>query len=214
MRKRRAIGGKSYFARSRKGKEPVISYSIRLYHGTDTPFKKPEFDRNVLPCDLGRGFYLTRKLDRAVSRAEEKALLSGSPEKWVLVFEFDDERAYYDVKHNKLFLKEFKEDKEWLDVVTLFWDDDYAECWERSNIEGIIISPSTDAKTGQILSEYRSSPRTEEDAEKALRELELEKYGTQYFFGSNEVIGKYLTYVGACDISRLKHDVHIRKRVK
>ncbi len=183
------------FRRSKR--KPFLSYNKRLYHGTNVRFEEPKSDRNTLPCDFGRGFYLTEIYDRAVSRAEEKATLVEGSEKWILVFEFDDERAYADAKNGKLQIKEYREDKEWLDAVTMFWDDSLRELWENAKIEGIIIAPSSDARTWEILNAYRSSLRSREDVEKALRELRLDIYGTQYFFGTDKVIMKYLKFVSA-----------------
>ena len=84
-----------------------------------------------------------------------------------------------------------------LDVVSSFWDPSLTNLLNHSQIEGIIISPSSDARIPTVLKEYRTSPRTVKDVETALSDLELEKYGIQYFFGSKAVIRKYLTFAGA-----------------
>ena len=67
-----------------KPKKPVISPNIDLYHGSNVKFRRPKPDVNELPCDLGKGFYLTEDWDRAVSRADEKAKSNENSEKWVL----------------------------------------------------------------------------------------------------------------------------------
>ncbi len=107
----------------RKPKKPVISPNIDLYHGSNVMFEKPDPDVNKLPCDLGKGFYLTKDWKRAVSRAEEKALSNKTTEKWVMKFVFDAERAYRDAREGQLYLKRYKEDKEWLDTVWFYWDE-------------------------------------------------------------------------------------------
>ena len=112
-------------------------------------------------------------------------------------FVFDDEKAYRDAKRGKLWLKEYNPDKERLGVVSSFWDPSLTDLLNHSQIEGIIISPSSDARIPTVLKEYRTSPRTAGDVEKALSDLNLDKYGIQYFFGSKAVIRKYLTFAGA-----------------
>lgn len=97
----------------------------------------------------------------------------------------------------KTLVKRVNPDKEWLDVVSCFWDPSLTDLLNHSQIEGIIIYPSSDARIPTVLKEYRTSPRTAGDVEKALSDLNLDKYGIQYFFGSKAVIRKYLTFAGA-----------------
>ena len=180
-----------------KPKKLVISPNKDLYHGSNVKFRRPKPDVNELPCDLGKGFYLTGDWDRAVRRAKEKSESGGSTEKWVLKFVFDDVKANRDAEQGKLWLKVYDENKEWLDVVTNFWDPSMDDLLEHSKIEGIIISPSSDARIPIVLDEYRSSPRAEDDVKKALFDLEPKKFGIQYVFGSKAAIRKYLKFAGA-----------------
>ncbi len=181
----------------RKPIKSVISPNIDLYHGTNVKFRRPKPDVNELPCDLGKGFYLTEYPERAENRAEEKASGNPNSEKCVLKFVFDDEKADRVFKRGKLWLKEYSANKEWLDVVSSFWDPSMKDLLEHSQIHGIIISPSSDARISDVLGVYRCSPKTAEDVEKALQALDLDKYGIQYVFGSKTAIRKYLKFAGA-----------------
>lgn len=181
--------------------EPVYSANKMLYHGTTVYFEIPRIENSNPPCDLGRGFYLTESRERAEQRAREKAERSKRKEKkYVLIFEFDDEKAYLDASNGIVYLKSYDENKEWLYLVEMFWDDETWNISRNVSIEGILIAPSTDANNAEILKEYRISPKSDSDVERALDRLILNRFGTQYYFGTNRLIRKYLTFVKALEI--------------
>ncbi len=177
----------------------VIDPNIRLYHGSSVRFGDPRADASSLPCDFGKGFYLTPDYSRAEERARYK-LKGGTDEAYVLAFDYDDEAAERDSASGKRpFIITFEAGKEWLDFVERNWDTRYTGIQYLTTFDGIIIGPSSDANIERVLREYRNSPRRPEDVERALRELDLEKYGEQYFFGSDEVMRKYLKRVRKAD---------------
>lgn len=187
-------------SRRKRGRGEIeIDPNIKLYHGSSVVFERPRADVNVLPCDFGRGFYMTEDKERARRRAVEK-MLKGGGKGFVLEYDFDDEAAFRDSKKGRPYIKWFEEDKEWLDFVERNWDGRYVEMGDHTSFDGIIIGPSSDYRIADVLDKYRKSPRGDDDVEKALRDLDLAAYGKQYFFGSQEAIDKYLKYVGATEV--------------
>ena len=93
--------------KTKSGKQPICTYNIRLYHGTNTLFEKPEVLYGSPDSDFGPGFYATESLDRAVKRALEKVSEEGGIP-YVLIFDFDDVAA-----GNELRILRFSEDGSW-----------------------------------------------------------------------------------------------------
>lgn len=211
MRKRRAIGGKYYFIALERRDEPVISRNKILYHGTVSNFKQARSDCNRLPGNHGLGFYLTPSFDRALLRAKEKAIRKDSVAQ-VYVYIFDDVRAQRDADAGKIWFENIVPSRKWLDITELFWDRSFESAMYHVRTDGILIMPSSDAMIEEVLGTYRQSKRTDHDVEQTLRDLELDKYGEQYYFGTDELIGKYLTFVGKY-IRDKDGRFHFQKRV-
>ncbi len=187
-------------SRRRRGRGEIeIDPNIKLYHGSSVVFERPLADVNALPCDFGMGLYMTADPKRAEVRAIEKAEATGK-KAYVLEYDFDDEAALRDEREGKVFIKRFEEDGDWLDYVERHWDPRYTDVEYHTRFDGIIVGPSSDAKIQDVLEKYRKGRRTSRRTRKTLEELELEKYGTQYFFGSQEAIDKYLRYVGKREV--------------
>ena len=181
------------FRRSKR--KPFLSYNKRLYHGTTSNFTDAKSDVNRLPCDHGLGFYLTPFFDRTTSRAEEKVFNEDSVVQ-VYLYIFDDERAQQDANDGKLWFETIVPCKQWLDSTEFFWDRSIEGALYKLRTDAILIMPSPDATVERILTRYRNSARTDADVKQALEDLNLDRYGTQYYFGTDKNITKYLTFVG------------------
>ena len=88
---------------------------ITLFHGSGEPVPNPLAKVGRRNLDFGRGFYLTKILDQAVSWAKVVSSRKGRSAKPVVtVFQFDDELAR---KEGVRLLKFDSYNLEWLDYV-------------------------------------------------------------------------------------------------
>jgi len=88
---------------------------MKVYHGSDTRIEYIDFNKCNLGKDFGRGFYVTKLHDQAVSMAVRVAKWN---KKTPIVSEFDfDEFALVDNDLKKLHFADYTD--EWLDFVVL-----------------------------------------------------------------------------------------------
>lgn len=172
--------------KTKSGKQPICTYNIRLYHGTNTLFEKPEVLYGSPDSDFGPGFYATESLDRAVKRALEKVLEEGGIP-YVLIFDFDDVAA-----GNELRILRFSEDGSW----GKFLMKHRTRTYEGPDFD-IAIGPSADSKIIEIVRRYCGDYLSGDiDWNDFIDELQPSVYGKQYCFKSQDSIDRFLTHKG------------------
>ena len=167
---------------------------MKLYHGTNIPFKTPEIIQPNRALDFGAGFYATSDEKQAIMWAKAVTKRSNAGVPLLNVYEFDDDFS------DKLKIKRFATpSKEWLDFV----------CDCRLNIDfkydfDLIIGPVADDVTIPTIQAYINSVQanpSEKDffAEYALKLLRADRLKDQFAFKTK----KSLQYLKTLEIIEL-----------
>jgi hypothetical protein len=153
-----------------------------LYHGSFVTIEKPNLSFSREATDFGKGFYTTPLYEQAVSWAKR----IGKKEAVVSTYEF--------LKPIEKFPKEIRllefntHSKRWLDFITA--------CRLGKSVDenyDLIIGGVANDKVFDTLTLYFDDLISENEA---IRRLRYNKPNFQYCFKTQEIIDKYLKYIG------------------
>ena len=159
---------------------------MRLYHGTDAFFERPDLAKCRPFKDFGRGFYLTPVLavaKRMAERCAERSDWQGAP-KYVYVYEFDD-ADLSDLKTRRF---SPAVDAEFAMFVMTNRRARTAEAdHNRDNRYDIVVGPIADDKMGVLFRRFEDGEVT---IEYLTNELRYRKLSMQYSFHTNRALRK------------------------
>ena len=169
---------------------------ITLYHGSGEPVPNPLAKVGRRNLDFGRGFYLTRILDQAVSWAKVVSSRKGRSVKPVVtVFQFADELAR---KEGVRLLKFDSYNLEWLEyVVGCRCGKDVSDNYDV--VEGGVANDNVI----DTVEDYEKGIIT---AEQALGQLQYKKVNHQLCILNQNVIDNYLKFEKTLLIDREEAD--------
>ncbi len=151
---------------------------MKLYHGTDSFFERPDLSMCRPFKDFGKGFYLTPELavvKRMAERCVERSDWQGAP-KYVYVYEFDDSDIM------DLSVRRFapKVDEEFaMFVMANRQLRSRTEDHNRDNRYDIVIGPIADDKMGILFRRFEDGEIT---IDYLTSELRFKKLSMQYSF--------------------------------
>ena len=161
---------------------------MKLYHGTNAFFERPDLSKCRPFKDFGRGFYLTPDLSvakRMAERCVERSDWQGAP-KYVYVYEFDDS----DIA--SLRIKRFSAavDEEFAKFVMANRQLRTREPeHNRDNRYDIVAGPIADDKMGVLFRRFEDG---EVSLEYLIGELKFKKLSMQYSFHTNKALLKLI----------------------
>ena len=158
---------------------------MKLYHGTNLTVEKPLADAGRRNLDFGKGFYTTRLKDQAQKWASLVASRKGKDALGIVnTYEYDE----VEMTTAGYVCKKFPSyDMEWLEfVVTCRQGNDQTnyDIVEGGVANDQVIDTVEDYENGRIT------------AEQALDQLKYKKPNNQICFRNQEIIDKYLHFVG------------------
>ena len=159
---------------------------MKLYHGTDAFFERPDLAKCRPFKDFGRGFYLTPDLSvakRMAERCVERSDWQGAS-KYVYVYEFDDSDI------SSLRIKRFSAavDEEFAKFVMANRQLRTREPeHNRDNRYDIVIGPIADDKMGVLFRRFEDG---EVSLEYLIDELKFKKLSMQYSFHTTKALLK------------------------
>ena len=159
---------------------------MKLYHGTDAFFERPDLSKCRPFKDFGRGFYLTPDLSvakRMAERCVERSDWQGAS-KYVYVYEFDDSDI------SSLRIKRFSAavDEEFAKFVMANRQLRTREPeHNRDNRYDIVIGPIADDKMGVLFRRFEDG---EVSLEYLIDELKFKKLSMQYSFHTTKALLK------------------------
>ena len=159
---------------------------MKLYHGTDSFFARPDLSRCRPFKDFGRGFYLTPDLavaKRMAERCVERSDWQGAP-KYVYVYDFDD--SDLSLLNIRRFSPTVNEDFAMF-VMANRQLRTTAMDHNRDNRHDIVIGPIADDKMGVLFRRFEDGEVT---LEYLMRELKFKKLSMQYSFHTNKALSK------------------------
>ena len=159
---------------------------MRLYHGTDAFFERPDLAKCRPFKDFGRGFYLTPDLavaKRMAERCVERSDWQGAP-KYVYVYELDD-TDLSDLKTRRF---SPTVDAEFaMFVMANRRARTAAADHNRDNRYDIVVGPIADDKMGVLFRRFEDGEVT---IEYLMNELRYRKLSMQYSFHTNRALRK------------------------
>lgn len=159
---------------------------MRLYHGTDAFFERPDLSKCRPFKDFGRGFYLTPDLSvakRMAERSVERSDWQGAP-KYVYVYDLDDS----DLAALKVRRFTSTVDKAFaMFVMANRQSRTKAADHNRDNRFDIVIGPIADDKMGVLFRKYEDGEVT---LDYLINELKFKKLSMQYSFHTNKALLK------------------------
>ena len=159
---------------------------MRLYHGTDSFFERPDLSRCRPFKDFGKGFYLTPDLavaKRMAERCVERSDWQGAP-KYVYVYDFDDsDLSPLNVRRfpptvNKSFAMFVMANRQSRTTAT-----DH----NRDNRHDIVIGPIADDRMGVLFRRYEDG---EVSLDYLINELKFKRLSMQYSFHSAKALSR------------------------
>jgi hypothetical protein len=159
---------------------------IRLYHGTDAFFERPDLAACRPFKDFGRGFYLTPELavaKRMAERCVERSDWQGAP-KYVYVYDFDD------LNLSGLTVKRFAPavDEAFARFVMANRQArSRAADHNRDNRYDIVVGPIADDRMGVLFRRFEDG---EVSIEYLISELKFKKLSVQYSFHTDGALSK------------------------
>ena len=159
---------------------------IRLYHGTDAFFERPDLAVCRPFKDFGRGFYLTPELavaKRMAERCVERSDWQGAP-KYVYVYDFDD------LDLSGLMVKRFVPavDEEFAHFVMANRQARSRSAdHNRDNRYDIVLGPIADDRMGVLFRRFEDG---EVSIEYLINELKFKKLSMQYSFHTVKALSK------------------------
>lgn len=164
-----------------------------LYHGSINDFSEIDVNKGKGYKDFGRGFYATAEQWHAEAIAKKSikialqrnARLGINTECTAYRYNFD-----FNANYNNLNVKIFTAaDIEWVKFIVFNRKNRYT----MHNYD-IVIGPTADERTTDIIDNYRNSLNSDEDYYDLLRDLKPEIYPKQYFFASSRAIKQNLKF--------------------
>ncbi len=155
---------------------------MKLYHGTDSFFERPDLSRCRPFKDFGKGFYLTPELavaKRMAERCVERSDWQGAP-KYVYVYDFDDSDM------TGLNVRRFsqKVDEEFaMFVMANRQLRTRALDHNRDSRYDIVAGPIADDKMGVLFRRFEDGEIT---VDYLINELRYKKLSMQYSFHTNK----------------------------
>ena len=159
---------------------------MKLYHGTDAFFERPDLSMCRPYKDFGRGFYLTPDLavaKRMAERCVERSDWQGAS-KYVYVYDFDDS-GLSNLKVRR-FAPTINEEFALL-VMANRQARTLASDHNRDNRYDIVIGPIADDKMGVLFRRFEDG---EVSLDYLVNELKFKKLSMQYSFHTNKGLSK------------------------
>lgn len=164
-----------------------------LYHGSIRDFKEIDVNKGKGYKDFGRGFYTTAIKSHAESLAlrnleieKNRNISIGISNSYIAYrYNFNFNADYSNIKV-KIFTKA---DLEWIKFIVFNRRNRYT----MHNYD-IVIGPTADARTVDIIDNYRDSLNTDSDYYDLLRDLKPEVLPKQYFFASSRAVRQTLKF--------------------
>ena len=159
---------------------------MRLYHGTDAFFEKPDLSLCRPFKDFGKGFYLTPALavaKRMSERCVERSDWQGAP-KYVYVYDFDDSDL------TTLNVKRFAQVVDELFarfVMANRRPRSQAVDHNRDNRYDIVVGPIADDRMGLLFRRFEDGEVT---IEYLINELKFKRLTIQYSFHTDRALAK------------------------
>ena len=159
---------------------------MKLYHGTDAFFERPDLSKCRPFKDFGKGFYLTPDLavaKRMAGRCVERSDWQGAP-KYVYAYDFDE--ADLSELNVRCFAPTVDEGFA-LFVMANRQLRTRAKDHNRDNRFDIVLGPIADDKMGVLFRKYEDGEVT---LEHLINELKFKKLSMQYSFHTNKALAK------------------------
>ena len=159
---------------------------MRLYHGTDSFFERPDLSKCRPFKDFGRGFYLTPDLSvakRMAERGVERSDWQGAP-KYVYVYDFDDADLA------TLNIRQFAPavDEEFARFVMANRQArSKAADHNRDSRYDIVLGPIADDRMGVLFRRFEDGEVT---IEHLVNELKFKRLSMQYSFHTQRALAK------------------------
>ncbi len=159
---------------------------MKLYHGTDSFFERPDLSMCRPFKDFGKGFYLTPELavaKRMAERCVERSYWQGAP-KYVYIYDFDDSDM------TDLNIRRFsqKVDEEFaMFVMANRQLRTRAADHNRDNRYDIVAGPIADDKMGVLFRRFEDGEIT---VDYLINELRYKKLSMQYSFHTNKGLSR------------------------
>ena len=159
---------------------------MRLYHGTDAFFERPDLSKCRPFKDFGRGFYLTPDISvakRMAERCAERSDWQGAP-KYVYVYDFDD--SDLDGFNIRRFAPVVDEAFAMF-VMANRQARSRAADHNRDNRYDVVAGPIADDKMGVLFRRFEDGEIT---LEYLMNELRFKKLSMQYSFHTSRGLSK------------------------
>ena len=161
---------------------------MKLYHGTDAFFERPDLSLCRPYKDFGRGFYLTPDLavaKRMAERCAERSDWQGAPE-YVYVYDFDDS-GWSDLNVRR-FAPTVNEEFAMFVMANRQVRTSVAD-HNRDNRYDIVIGPIADDKMGVLFRRFEDG---EVSLDYLVNELKFKKLSMQYAFHTSKGLSKLI----------------------
>lgn len=160
---------------------------ITVYHGTAAVVQFPLVSYGRINLDFGQGFYVTDIHQQAVRWAERVSSRKFVPPV-VNVYEFDKDEAIRVCRY--LYFESYN--REWLDFVVA--NRSGKMLWKAYDvIEG-------DVANDNVIDTVEDYLRGRMSADAALRELSKHQSNNQFCFLNQDILDKYLRFIGTSNI--------------
>ena len=157
-----------------------------VYHGSNTLFERPDLKYSRKELDFSKGFYVTELYEQAKKWSERKRSMDLKVKSYVLRFELD-EMAFL----NKKVLKFDTYSKEWLDFISVCRSGN-----DKTDYD-IVIGGIANDKVFDTIELYFDNLIS---ADEAIGRLKYEKINSQICLRKQEIIDRYLKYIGVDEI--------------
>ena len=166
---------------------------MKIYHGSTVVVSSPEIRKSETNLDFGVGFYMTTSYEQAKRWARVKMRREEKDVGYISVYEFDEEKAFNDLKVKKFLAA----DMDWLMFVV-------------DNRNGVISTNFVDMTIGPVADDnvYKTIRFFETgviDADETIKRLKTEILQDQWVAHSDSMLS-YIKFVQADKVEKEKQN--------